>query len=241
MSAETLHANSSRGTGFVVRAVALAAVPVLLLTACRPYGTGEVAGWSMMEASDRHPIVVTQEPARLTVRVPRGSSGLTYQQHSQVTDFLAKYRARDAGNSKLVIAVPSGTANEVAAIQAAAQLRHLIREAGFDDGSLSIEPFSDRANAQPPIRLSYLRHVVEAPDCGHYPENLAENRRNEPSANFGCASQRNFALQIANPADLVGPRTMTPRSAERRHESWQKYVKGHSTVSAKQSDERVKE
>ena len=57
--------------------------------------------------------------------------------------------------------------------------------------------------------------------------------------NFGCANQRNFAAQVANPADLIGPRAMTPAPGERRDVVWGKYVKGESSISDKKSDERL--
>lgn len=224
-----------------LRAAAAAGIAALMLTACRPGQGPEVAGWSMIDAADRHPIIVTQQPTRLTLRVPRGSSGLTAQQHAETMHFLARYRAGDDGNSKLVISVPSGTSNEISAIQAAAQVRHLIRESGFDDASVAIEPVSDRPGSQPPLRLSYQRYVVEAPECGVWPNNLARNYENTPHANFGCAAQRNFAAQIANPADLVTPRTMTPRASERRDQVWNKHVRGQSTVSQKSGDEKAQE
>ena len=41
-------------------------------------------------------------------------------QKAQVSHFLQHYRAADAGNSKLVISVPSGTPNESAAVYAVA-------------------------------------------------------------------------------------------------------------------------
>lgn len=226
----------------LIRMVALTAVPMVALSACRPGGTtGEVAGWSMTDPTERHPIIVTQQPARLSLKVPRGSNGLTAQQHMQAMDFLARYRAADSGNSKLVISVPSGTANELSAMQAAAQLRALVRQAGFDDGSIAIEPLGGAAHAQPPLQMSYLRYVVEAPECGHWPTNLGETRQNLPYPNLGCATQRNFAAQVANPADLVGPRTMTPRAGERRDVAWDKYVRGETTVSQKSADEKTKE
>jgi pilus assembly protein CpaD len=221
--------------------LATLAVPTLLLAACRPERTGEVAGWSMTDSAERHPIIVSQQPARLSIRVPRGSSGLTAQQHMQAMDFLARYRAVDAGNSRLVISVPSGTANEISAMQAAAQLRSLVREAGFDDGAISVEPIGGSPNSQPALQLSYLRYVVEAPECGNWPSNLGETRSNLPYPNFGCAAQRNLAAQVANPADLIGPRTATPKASERRDVVWDKYIRGESTISQKSGDEKTKE
>ena len=44
---------------------------------------------------------------------------------------------------------------------------------------------------------------------------------------------------IANPADLLGPRSETPRSGERRDQVWGKYVQGEPTGARKSVDERV--
>jgi pilus assembly protein CpaD len=225
----------------LLRLAALTAVPAVLLAACGPDRRAEVAGWSAIEATDRYPIIVSQQPARLTLRVPAGSSGLTLRQIGETQEFLARFRATDTGDSRLVITVPSGTANEVAAMQATAQVRSLVRDAGFSEGRVAIEPVADRAGAQPPIRLSYMRYAVAAPECGTHPTNLARDYQNVPAPNFGCATQRAFAAQIANPADLVHPRASDPRVGERRDETWQKYIKGDSTAAKKDTQEKLKE
>jgi pilus assembly protein CpaD len=213
----------------------------LLATACRP---GEdpgahVAGWAMIEPTQRHPIIVSEQPANLNVRVSRGAHGLAPQQRAQVVDFMNKYRGRDSGNGKLTVNVPSGSPNEVAALHAVADLRELLREYGMDDSRVSIKPYHTEGDPQPPIRVSYVRYVAEAPQCGQWPTNLSDDSTNLPYPNFGCASQRNFAAQVANPADLLGPRTMTPAISERRDTAWERYVKGESTIAKKEQDEKV--
>jgi pilus assembly protein CpaD len=55
---------------------------------------------------------------------------------------------------------------------------------------------------------------------------------NLPYPNLGCANQRNLAVQIANPADLLGPRSETARASDRRDQVWNKYVKGAATGAA---------
>jgi pilus assembly protein CpaD len=196
----------------------------------------QVTGWSLADPAQRHPIMVSQQPAKMTIRVARGSQGLSPHQRAQVVDFTSKYRAGDVGNSRLVIAAPSGSANEVAAMQAVAELRHLMREAGFGDAAINVEAYHEDRDPQPPIRISYTRFVAEAPECGHFPANLTGGPNNMPHANLGCANQRNFANQVANPADLVTPRAMTAASAERRDEGYGKYLKGGNTESAKQTE-----
>jgi pilus assembly protein CpaD len=221
--------------------LALVSVAVLSLAACRPSHNGpEVAGWTLLEPSERHPIMVSQEPAVMKVRVSRGSYGLSPAQHSRLSTFLGKYRAGDSGNSKLVIAVPSGSPNEVAAMQVVAEIRHLMSEYGFGQPDVHVEAYHGGSNPEAPIKVSYLRYVAQGPECGNWPTNLAVEPANLAYPNFGCSTQRNLAAMVANPADLIGPRGMTGRPAERRGEVWEKYTKGESTVSAKKEDERVK-
>lgn len=234
--ANLVHAKFARATA----SIALAAVAALAVAGCRPDEPGtQVAGWNLLEPSQRHPILVSREPATLKVGVSRGSYGLSPSQRADVSAFLAKYRATDAGNSKLVIAVPSGSPNEVAAMQVVAEVRHLIGEFGFDPSSIHVQAYHGERNPQPPIRISYLRYIAQGPECGDWPTNLANEPANVAYPNFGCATQRNFAAAVANPADLLGPRGETSRPDDRRGPVWDKYRKGESTASEKKQDERV--
>jgi pilus assembly protein CpaD len=221
--------------GIVASALALTSV----LAGCRPDDETRVAGWSLVDPTQRHPIMVTQQPTTLTLRVARGSYGLSPHQRAQVISFLERYRAADAGNSRLVIEAPSGSANEVAAMQAVAEIRALMAQVGFDQSDIAIETVYAVGLAQAPIRVSYLTYVAQGPECGRWPTNLASSPANLNYPNLGCANQANLAAMVANPADLVIPRGRTPRSGERADTVWDKYVKGESTISQKQADERV--
>jgi pilus assembly protein CpaD len=223
------------------RLALVASLAALSLAGCKhdEEQMGHVAGWTLIDPSQRHPILVTQEPANLTVHVAAGSQGLTAGQRAQIAGFLAHYRATDTGQSKLLVSVPSGGANEVAAMRAVADLRPLIVDYGFTESSIAIEGYPSGRNRQPPIRLSYQRFVAVGPECGNWPANLGEDRRNLPYHNFGCAQQHNLAAQIANPADLLGPRSMTASDQDRRGVVYDKYRKGQTTLSDRSSEERV--
>jgi pilus assembly protein CpaD len=193
----------------------------------------------MLDPAQRHPIIVSQEPTDLNLRVARGAQGLTPQQRSQVVDFLNKFRSGDAGNSKLSIGVPSASLNEVSALNAANDLRYLLRDYGMDDSRISVRPYPADGQANAPVRMSYSRFIAQGPTCGNWPTNVGDDPRNLPYPNLGCATQRNFAAQVANPADLLGPRTMTPAVAERRDAAWEKFTKGESTITKKDADEKI--
>jgi pilus assembly protein CpaD len=197
------------------------------------------AGQQLLTPAERHPIIVSQQVNKMSVKVARGASGLSPTQRASVIDFLTRYRVADAGNSKLVISVPSGSANEVSAMNAVADMRPLLADQGFGESSISIEPYHSEGDPQPPVRIAFTRYAADGPTCGKWPSNLAETSRNVNYENFGCAQQKNLAAMVANPADLLGPRTMTPASADRRDTTWDRYIKGASSGTSRNTDERV--
>ena len=238
---------TSKGTSHMPTSVRRRAPFLIALTAVAALSAGckhledetRVAAWSLTDATQRHPIMVSQRPAHLSVRVPRGSQSLSPAQRAELLEFAQHFQATDAGNSRLVISAPGGAGNEAAAMHAVQEIRALLEDRGFSASSISVEAYHAERSQEPPVRVSYLRYVAEGPQCGNWSTNLAREPNNLPYPNFGCTTQHNLAAQIANPADLLGPRTMTPRSAERRDTVWEKYTKGNATNSSKGEDERI--
>lgn len=56
-----------------------------------------------------------------------------------------------------------------------------------------------------PVNVSYERSYVRLPECRGWWVESSFNPSNSPHINFGCATQRNLGLMVANPGDLVGP------------------------------------
>jgi pilus assembly protein CpaD len=240
MFPENKRNSASSGRRTISLAALAVAASAALLAGCGHEGPGtRVAGWSMVDPTHRHPIMVTHQPTTLTLKVGRGSYGLSPHQRAQVVSFIERYRAMDAGNSRMVIEVPSGSPNEVASMQAVAEIRALLTEVGFKTTDVNIEAVQAGGDPQAPIRISYSRYVAEGPQCGKWTDNLASSNANLNYPNLGCATQANFAAMVANPADLVTPRGSTPRVADRDYTVWDKYVKGESTISSKSGDEKV--
>ena len=100
-------------------------------------------------------------------------------------------------------------------------IRKVLIEAGVKGNRIvltSYDPADSSASA--PVRLSFVAVTAITGDCGQWPSDLfgPSIRDNTNWENFGCATQQNLAAQVANPADLVGPRGMTPIDAQRRAE-----------------------
>jgi pilus assembly protein CpaD len=214
------------------RAFVLAVLP-LAMAGCEHDQAGtQVAGWTLVDPEQRHPILVSQQPANLNLHIASSSEGLTPMQRARVLEFASRSKASDSGNSRIVISAPGGSPNEGAAMQAADQARQLMLDSGYSETSIAVEAYhADGRDA--PLRLSYMRYVAQAPECGQdWSQNLARTYQNLPYPNMGCAAQRNLAVMVANPADLLGPRTMTSRDANRRDDMYAKYVKGQAVGAA---------
>ena len=199
----------------------------------------QVAGWSLMDPSQNHPITISQQPQTMSLRIAPGSRGLSESQYNEVLRFANRARVSDAGNSRLVVSAPSGGAHEVASMYAVHDIRQILSDHGFADSAVAVEAYDASRDRNAPVKISYLRYVAEGPNCGTWPTNLANQRNNAAYQNFGCANQHNLAAMIANPADLLGPRTETDRVSERRDVTWDKYTKGETTGAEKSQDEKI--
>lgn len=223
------------------RAWRLAAVAALAvtLTACKGHDRQDVAGWMTSDPIQNHPIIVDRKEIVLDLSVPAGSYGLSHNQKGDLRGFAMRFKQDDSGGI-LVVSMPSGGSNEIAAMRAMDEVRRVIRDAGVlrDESRYEVYPAAGQAAA--PIRVSFLRHVAQAPVCGDWSQNIGRDPKNVPFRNLGCATQHNLAAMVSNPRDLVEPRGITPRSSERRDTTWQKYTKGETTIAKKDNEEKAK-
>lgn len=211
----------------------LAMLAVLVMAApvggCLSQGPRFQAPFTLANPNERWPILVKEGEAALDLTVNRGASGLSEEQKSRLRVFLWDYRNQRA--ERLMVRAPSGGANETAAMRAFQDVRQAMRQAGIDPRAVVSEPYFANYDPSAPLRLSYLRTVAKAPDCPDWSENIARDPQNMPWPNMGCATQRNLAMSVADPNDLVEPRAETPRPSERRDVVWGKYVNGDVTGS----------
>jgi pilus assembly protein CpaD len=111
--------------------------------------------------------------------------------------------------------------------------RRLRAVAAFLAGrGLAAEPARRDLGLDPPrdgVALVVERAVVELPDCGAMgPERAADRFANLPLPNFGCATARNLALQVADPRDLVVGRRLAPAEGETAGAAVRAYREGRT-------------
>ena len=79
------------------------------------------------------------------------------------------------------------------------------------------------------VELGYIGYQASTPPCGDWSADLSFTLDNQVSPNFGCAVQHNVAAQVADPRDLIAPRTMGPGDATRRATVYNNYKDGKPT------------
>jgi pilus assembly protein CpaD len=150
---------------------------------CWKQGPRFDAPFTLANATERHPIKVSQDEATLDLAVYRGSRGLDRTQKGQLYGFLQEYNSR--GTARLVVKAPTGGPNETAAMRAYEDVRAVMRQAGISPSSVSLEPYFAGGDPYAPLRVSFLRSVAEGPDCPDWSENLARDPQNMPWPNKG--------------------------------------------------------
>src|SRR5882757_2956175 len=193
----------------------------------------------------RHPIAVTEGNRSIVVFVGQGRGGLSAPQRTDVMG-LAQTWVRE-GTGSIVADVPVNTANARAASATYRDIRSVLAAGGVPSTAIVLRQYQpEDARTFPTIKLSYPKISATAGPCGLWPEDLGPNifdtgyNENRPYHNFGCATQRNLAAMVDNPADLEQPRPETPAYTPRRNIAFDKYRKGNPTTTVYPEAEKAK-
>jgi pilus assembly protein CpaD len=181
----------------------------------------------------RHPITMSEADHTLEIFVGSSRGDLNPTQRAQVLAFAQTWRHEATGG--VVVDLPIGTSNEHAAAGAMRTIRSILAASGVPPNGVLVRGYHPPALNLATIRISYPRITAQAGPCGMWPEDIgaSANRgffENATYWNFGCATQRNLAAVVDNPADLVQPRAETPAYEMRRTTVIEKYREGNSTA-----------
>jgi pilus assembly protein CpaD len=183
---------------------------------------------------DRHPITMKEGKKSLTLFVGAGRGGLSPTQRAEVLAFAQNWK-RDATGG-VTIDRPVGSANERAANDTLKEALSIIVQAGVPNNGIGIRPYDPGAK-HGTLRLNYPLMVADAGPCGLWPDDLGlsyetKQYENKQYYNFGCATQRNLAAMVAEPADIVQPRAEGPAYNAKRTFSVEKWRKGEGPATA---------
>ncbi len=214
-----------------VAAATVAAVVSIALGACeeRLPPLPDYVAVSLNEVDERHPIGFVDQNEVLHVDVPPRARGLSHNQLADMQRFVVRYKAEGVGRLSVSISRHAGADAEVS--HALADLGRILRDTGIAPSQVTRTRHSDAQRSRSVIRLSYGRPHAIAPECGHWQQDIGRDPERLHYPQFGCATQRNLAGMVANARDLQRPQPEQPRSAERRSQTWSKYIAPESTES----------
>jgi pilus assembly protein CpaD len=231
--------NGNRGW----RAICALALLSTALGGC--YAGPEMTASVPNDYRQRHPIAVKEADHSIVVFVGAGRGGLSAPQRADVEGFGRNWVREGTGG--VTIDVPANTPNARAAASAAREIRNRLAAAGVPSHAIRVNHYSpDDPERFATVRLSYPKISAVAGPCGLWPADLGPNidnpsyNENKPYYNFGCATQRNLAAMVDNPADLEQPRRESPAYTMRRDIAFEKYRKGVSTTTVYPESEKAK-
>jgi pilus assembly protein CpaD len=169
-----------------------------------------------------HPIVIGDQEQVIDLPVGRGDMKLTRGNSEVLAGFMHGYDR--AAQTAVRVMVPTGSANAVGASYVAGDIVDHLRHEGVHSGMVMVDYYDAGApDVSAPIRVSYTALRASAGKCGRWPADMLQNSDNKHWANYGCSYQNNLAAQVANPADLLGPRKPSPIDPENRANAIEQY------------------
>ena len=229
MHQHTLTAARRRAARFCVRGLLIAGLAAAA-AGCKTTAN-DTTGGIPEDYRDRHPIAIKEGKKSLVLFVGAGRGGLSATQRAEVLAFAQDWK-RDATGG-ITIDRPVGGVNERAASDTLKETLSIIVQAGVPNRGIGIRPYHANGDRTAPLRLNYPLVTAKAGPCGLWPDDLGPSNdpkhfENREYYNFGCASQRNLAAMVDNPADLVQPRAETPPYRAKRTFGTDKWRRGES-------------
>jgi pilus assembly protein CpaD len=243
---KTVQQKVAKGSGVAgpARGAAIVLGLSLLLCACNTDQQQVAAGPDVpFDYRQRHPITLIESDHTIQVFVGSNRGELNATQRAEILAFAQTWRHDATGG--VLVDLPVGTSNERAATETMRTIRSILAASGVPRDGIAVRGYHPPTSALAPIRISYPRIQAQAGPCGLWPADIGPslNRdyfENQPVWNQGCASQRNLAAMVDNPADLVQPRAETPPYEMRRTAVIEKYRTGTASATMGQTNDTAK-
>ena len=186
---------------------------------------------------DRFPLSVESARTAIELSGRDGSERLTATEIRRVDEIVTAFTAESRG--QLVISIPGAAATDARVLGRAKQIADHARRRGLTASRILIRVDTDDQRANGPVVISFETLVVRVPECGDWSKESSHDVTNTDHSNFGCALQHNIGLMIADPADLIAPRTVALRDTARSNIVIQQYRTGRVTGAARAAAERA--
>ena len=220
---------SNRGVAALAVRAALVGACAIFVCACNTDNQVAAVPDVPTDYRLRHPITIGEADHTLEVFIGTNRGELNPAQRAEVVEFAHTWKREATGG--VVVDLPVGTSNEHAAAEAMRTIRSMLVASGVPADGVVVRGYHPPDVNLATIRITYPRIAAQAGPCGLWPADIGPsfNRdyfENQPSWNAGCATQRNLAAMVDNPADLVQPRAETPAYEMRRTTVMEKYRPG---------------
>jgi pilus assembly protein CpaD len=211
----------------------LAGLSLLALGACASDGGDRHAKADPppLTPSERYAIEVRPNPEEL--KLGAHAEGISGNQADALRDFIARWNEADRG--EIVVKAPEHGPPPAGVYRTATSARDYLIAQGVPAADVRIVGYEASGDGQAPVVVGFMRYVAKGPQCGQSWEDLARTFDNSEYKQFGCSVTANMAAQIADPGDLLRPRSFDPPDAARRQTVLDKYRTGSNTSSAKEN------
>ena len=228
---KTIVGRSRRPAANILAIAGLAA----LLGGCYQHTSAVAETHYPTDYRERNPITLREGNSTVEIFVGRNRGGLTPSQRADVLAFAQQWR-REA-TSGIIIDVPSIGPTAHAAADSMREVHSILNASGVPAKAVYVRGYRPPPSALASIKIRYTKLTAEAGPCCQWPHDIGPSMdgndfSNRPYWNLGCATQRNLAAMVANPADLVQPRGETPAYEPRRSVAIDKYRTGNSPAGA---------
>jgi pilus assembly protein CpaD len=181
----------------------------------------------------RHPITISEADHSLEIFVGSNRGELNATQRAEVLEFAQTWKREATGG--VLVNLPVGTGNQRAAAEVMPVIRSILAASGVPPDGIVMRGYHPPGGRLATIHITYPKIAAQAGPCGLWPQDVGPSMNrgyfeNQPPWNFGCATQRNLAALVDNPADLVQPRAETPAYTARRTTVLDTYRQGKPTA-----------
>jgi pilus assembly protein CpaD len=181
----------------------------------------------------RHPITITETQHTLEIFVGSNRGELNPSERAELAEFAVNWKSEATGG--VIVDLPVGSSNQRAAAEIMPAIRSLLTAGGVPPGGIRVRGYHPPPGTLATIHVIYPKIGAQAGPCGIWPEDIGPSAHrsyfeNQPPWNAGCATQRNLAAMVENPADLVQPRAEGQVYEMRRTTVMNKYRAGDETA-----------